>query len=325
MNYVRRFVFVHYEDLLEVRFRQLEKVTDKLYVFVPAGTEEVPFWLVRQMQDMGRDLIWVDIGEATYAEAQLAIAFHAGHLHAQADPGVEFALLSDARATDALVRFMQATGRVAIRVKRRPQQDASAPFGKTDDDGGLLDDGPHVSQTPRAAVGPDRDHADDIEDLDRVTLAGAAAGVPPKDNDGDGGDGDGDDGGDGHHVAHSRHAKHEPRARHALAEPSGGGRDRVRLPNGFRHAGLREPLDRQTAIAPADRRPNPAKVTALMEEIVRKLIRSGERPAEVQQLRSYILLHAPNPEAGHYVDEVIAAMAEKGEIEVSGEEVRYGF
>ena len=72
MNYVRRFVFVHYEDLLEVRFRQLEKVTDKLYVFVPQAVEQVPMWLVRQMQDMGRDLTWVTVGDATYEPGPVA-------------------------------------------------------------------------------------------------------------------------------------------------------------------------------------------------------------------------------------------------------------
>ena len=326
MNYVRRFVFVHYADLLEVRFRQLEKVTDKLYVFVPAGVEAVPFWLVRQMQDMGRDLSWVDVGDADYSCAQTLLAFHAGTLHEQVDPGVEFAILSDAEGLDALVAYIQAAGRHCVRVKRRGSG-AEGPSGKTAPAAQAAgrpsgaDDGTADASGAgrRAGAVPNDDH----EDLDleapppparaamqngsrRPSIAellgtsdpgGERSGADDPGADGVGAvDAEADDAG-------GRHAR-GPSSRRATDRP--------------RRASLREPLDRPVEA-------DPAAVVPLAEGIVRKLVRSGSRPADLTMLRSYILLHGPDAAAGRYVDEVIDAMAEKGEIELAGEEVRYGF
>ena len=339
MNYVRRFVFVHYEDLLEVRFRQLEKVTDKLYVFVPSAVSEVPFWLVRQMQDMGRDLAWVDVGDADYACAQTLLAFHAGTLHEQVDPGVEFAILSDAEGLDALVAYVQAAGRSCVRVKRRPRS-TETPSGKTagrpdatgDDDpeegapneldashvaGAGRDDSrrngsvsgdpsaPRANSTadspPEARRTTDRDEAFeldtlDVEDLDAEDLDRPTA------------------------VAARDEAEVDRlfgRLSEAPTPPAqrGSGAD-VDAP--AKRRGMREPLDRRSQA-------DPATVTPLAEHIVRKLVRSGNRPADLPLLRSYILLHGPDASAGRYVDDIIDVMAEKGEIEVSGETVRYGF
>ena len=317
MNYVRRFVFVHYEDLLEVRFRQLEKVTDKLYVFVPAGVAEVPFWLVRQMQDMGRDLTWVDIGEADYASAQALLAFHAGTLHEQVDPGVEFAILSDAEGLDALVAYVQSAGRNCVRVKRRPQSmdgpRASAPSGKTDgtpprdaDGGGVGDDD--------ADDGGEADPGE-VEDLDLEAatgeVRGGAAAAAPLNGGGRGRhDGDHRDESDGGDATDETDVEALLNGLRDETASAGAPRARGRT--------LREPLDRGR---PADA----TAVAPLAEDIVRKLVRSGNRPADLPMLRSYILLHGPDASAGRYVDEIIDAMADKGEIEVAGEEVRYGF
>ena len=252
MQYTRRFVFVHYDDLAGVQFKQLEKVTDRLFVFVPAGVTSVPMWLVRQTQDMGRDLEWLDLGEATYDEAQLAIGFHAGQLHAQTDPGVEFVLLSGAGEAEALVDFMRAAGREAVRAKRRPRQEGGEPSGKTG------------NGVPAGREEPEGDDGD----LDLEADAGGDT----------------------------------------------GGSARGERPNG-RVASAGAPAT-ASAGAESDTR---------AEDVVRDLIRAGQRPASLTKLRSYLLLYGAEVADEGDAEKVIATLAEKGEIAVSGERVVYRF
>ena len=254
MQYTRRFVFVHYDDLAGVQFKQLEKVTDRLFVFVPAGVTSVPMWLVRQTQDMGRDLEWLDLGEATYDEAQLAIGFHAGQLHAQTDPGVEFVLLSGAEEAEALVDFMQASGRPAVRARRRARQEGGGPFGKTAD------------PPPEAVSEPE----EEAEDLDLEVATGTAG-------------------------ENGRHGGGGPHDGSAVAAP-------VAVPT--------------SVVAERDTR---------AEAVVRDLIRAGQRPPSLAKLRSYLVLYGSGVGGERDAEEVIGAMAEKGEIAVSGERVVYRF
>ena len=328
MNYVRRFVFVHYEDLLEVRFRQLEKVTDKLYVFVPESVEQVPMWLVRQMQDMGRDLSWVSVGAADYQQAQLILACQVGSLHEKVDPGVEFAILSDSDDVDLLVGHLQGLGRKCLRVKPRVgggdrEQDqeprersanglaAERSANGRDGNGterGLSSTSP--SRTRHAepefdaidiADDESEDFADDaeIEDLDLEDLDRKI------------GEGDANDGKESREPEGERLGRVARVRERASEKPTARRADR---------GGRREPLR-----AERGREEEEALVAPLADDVVRKLIRSGNRPNEVSMLRSYILLHSAEADAVRYVDEIIARMRRKGEIQVEGTSVKYTF
>ncbi len=61
------------------------------------------------------------------------------------------------------------------------------------------------------------------------------------------------------------------------------------------------------------------------EETIQRLIRSGNRPAEVNTLKNYILLH--NQELSLYgnVDRIIQKLEEDKEIEIMKEDVIYHF
>ena len=91
-------------------------------------------------------------------------------------------------------------------------------------------------------------------------------------------------------------------------------------PSGKSRGGRREPLHSEQS-----REELEAVVTPLADEVVRKLIRSGNRPNELSMLRSYILLHSSEAEAVRYVDDIIARMRRKGEIVVDGNSVKYTF
>lgn len=280
MNYVRRFVFVHYEDLLEIRFRKLEQVTDKLFVFMPGGIENIPVWLVKQMQKMGSDLDWVDLGDASRASASAIMGFHMGVVHEKVDLGVEFAILSDDPAVDALVEHVHTSGRTCVRVQQGATSErTAAPVDVEDSDTEDLD----------AEVDTDA-HADQLDRLERSLSPG-----------------------NGHSSA--QQGRVNGKARNGSTRSVV--RDRSR-------ANLRSPL-RSTATSEPGDDVSEETVQHLADDLVRKLIRSGNRPGDLSMLRSYVLLHSDEADAVRNVDAVIEHLAERGEIRVAEEGVQYNF
>ena len=292
MNYVRRFVFVHYRDLLTLRLKKLEKVSDKLYVFTPATVEQVPLALVRQLQRMGPDLAWVDLGDVSRQDAASIIGFHVGVLHEQVDLGVEFALLSDDAALDALVSHVEASGRSCVRVRQQ-----GGGTGEPADEEADLD----------AEAGRDGG-AYDLVDLDEEAVAQAGPAPRPR-------------------LEPLRaEALQQRRPAGANGSPSGGSlRERLgaTLPPVARNGS--DALADLRGGEPADHHAPEATVASLADELVRRLIRSGNRPDDLSMLRSYILLYLEEPGSAAHVDDVVAHMAEKGEIKLDDGAVHYNF
>ena len=293
MNYVRRFVFVHYDDLLTIRFRKLEKVTDKLYVFLPDSVEQVPMWLVREMQAMGRDLEWVGLDDSSREEARTLMSFRIGSLHEKVDLGVEFAVLSDDDHLDALIEHVNASGRACVRVKQRPAN------GEERDTPARVD--PLAAKTrmrkPLGDTFRSVRSADELEsdvDLDeevyreldtepdrvREPVFGERRGSPG-------------------HTLPSRLGSAPTLSAGSAADADGDVLTAVKLPT---------------------------DAASVADEVVRRLIRSGNRPADTEALRAYIRLHGDAPEVdGPDLDEVIRVLERNGEIRVADEQVTYSF
>lgn len=327
MKYVRRFVFVHFDDLLELRFKQLEKVTDKLYVFVPSSVEHVPLALVRQMQKMGPDLDWIELADLSPAATLAMVGFHVGVLHEKIDLGVEFAILSDDASLDALVRSIDEGGRTCVRVKQRSPRSAAGatPPGEharaEDADGDAVEDLDRDADAPRSAQearsnGREDEHGGKLtrEDIDELL------GQDFEDLDAEGDEADGTQG----KSATSRLAE--------LPEGFGDYQAFVTTKSSANNGnGRRQPLARPDAsrggsaaaavtAAAAEFDPKP-----LADDLVRRLIRSGNRPADLSMLRSYILLHTEDARAARNVDAIIEQMASNGEVRVKGDAVAYSF
>ncbi len=309
MNYVRRFVFVHYEDLLEVRFRQLEKVTDKLYVFVPADVEQIPLGLVRQVQAMGRDLAWIDTGLVTYEEAKLIMAFRIGTLHEQVDPGVEFAILSEAAELDSLVEHLQSSGRRCVRIKPKPasDQEASPKGARFEADRGGRDAFRQNSPTEKPSRSSSKSStAKRYDDDDALPLSDLTSFLR---NEG------------GSDLAEVEDLDTEPRRSATYGSSPVRGTvlwDVSSLPaTGAASQKPAKPRRGDVELA--------QEVEPLVEDLIRKLIRSGNRPNDLSGLRSYILLHSEEAKSGRYVDDIIRVMQRKGEIELDGGDLRYTF
>ncbi len=113
----RRYVFLDFDTLVNIKFKKLEKVCDKIFVFVGSDTTTVPFTLVREMQNMGNAIKWIEVGETVTLDLNYHICFLMGKLHEKISGDVEFAILSNDEAFDPLVNFINATGRGCLRIK----------------------------------------------------------------------------------------------------------------------------------------------------------------------------------------------------------------
>lgn len=117
----RRYVFVDYTNLLQVKFKKLEKVASRIFVFISANQDSVPLSLVRQTQNAGKDLRWIVVSNANNGKLSYHIAFIMGKLHQKLSKDVEFAIVSNDMDFDPLITYINDSGRSCIRVKRKDE------------------------------------------------------------------------------------------------------------------------------------------------------------------------------------------------------------
>jgi hypothetical protein len=118
----RRYVFIDFDNLRQVKFKKLEKVATRIFLFVEAGHEDIPLHLVQQTQRLGRNLKWILVDNDGSSNLNYHIAFAMGKFHQKMEMDVEFAVVSDDIDFDALVGFINASGRKCLRVKRNKEQ-----------------------------------------------------------------------------------------------------------------------------------------------------------------------------------------------------------
>lgn len=219
----RRYIFVDFESLKKIKFKKLEKVCDKVLIFIDAKEDALPLALVRQMQRMGKSVKWVVIDNLNQTGPNYHITFLMGKLHEKVNYDIEFAVLSNDLEFDPLINFINEEGRSCVRVKRKDSKN---------DDLMMSSD-----YRPESAINTD---------------------FQPK--------------------------------------PSAIERD------------VEENLIDQTA-----------------QETINRLIRSGNRPAEISTLKNYILLHNQELSLSGNLDKIIRKMEVQNEIEIKGQEVVYNF
>lgn len=249
-NQVRRYVFLDFETLKQIKFKKLEKVCDKVFVFVGADMENVPFSLVKDIQRMGSDVKWVEVSGIAPHDLNYHICFLMGKLHEKINSDVEFAILSNDNAFDPLVNFINSTGRSCIRVRQQGmEKEEATPMPKSVE-----------SQINR-------------EYIER-----------PK-------------------VSHL-----EPQVEETVELIS-------------RLYGERSSEASTVGEGVSD----PALIDETAKETVRRLIRSGNRPADLGLLKNYILLHNQELSVHGNVEKIIKRLEETNEIKLNLEQVIYNF
>ncbi len=119
----RRYIFIDFENLKHIKFKKLEKVCSKVFVFIPASETSVPLALVQQVQRMGKNLRWIMIDQAQESRMHFHIAFLMGKLHQKVPADIEFGIVSNDHDFDSLISFINLEGRSCLRVKRKAGED----------------------------------------------------------------------------------------------------------------------------------------------------------------------------------------------------------
>lgn len=114
----RRFIFVDFENLREVKFKKLDKVCDKVFIFIRSDEQQIPFDLVLHLQKMGKAVKWVIVEPTDRGDMNYIISFMMGRLHQKIDKIMEFAVISNDPDFDSVIHFINGTGRSCLRVKR---------------------------------------------------------------------------------------------------------------------------------------------------------------------------------------------------------------
>ena len=222
----RRYIFVDYDSLKRIKFRKLEKVCDKVFVFIDSSESYIPFSMVRQMQRMGNAIKWVTVDHLNQSGASYHITFLMGKLHEKVNYDIEFAILSNDSTYDNLIGFINSEGRSCVRVKRKetkPSDDALIADNRREQYSSSIS-----SDFQPQPVSVDRHMADEL--IEKTAL-----------------------------------------------------------------------------------------------DTISRLVRSGNRPAEIATLKNYILLHNHEVNIQSNLEQIIRRMEEKKEIAIRGQEVLYNF
>lgn len=113
----KRYVFIDYNSLKKIKFSKLEKVCNKVFIFINSQEENIPASLVIQAQKLGKRVKWISSELSESNGFMLHISFLIGALHQKENKSIEFAILSDDSDYDTLVNFINDAGRNCLRVK----------------------------------------------------------------------------------------------------------------------------------------------------------------------------------------------------------------
>lgn len=285
----RRYLFLDFEDLKDIKFRKIEKVCDRIFVFIRKEEKQVPVGLVQKMQRFGRNAKWVVIdGLDIMQNMNYHISFLMGKLHERIDTEIEFAVLSNDENFDPLITYINTKGgRSCLRVKgkkkeRRKVEDAAAnPVVRrrvvATSNYTLIDEmkSEEELQAFSAPITP--------REVEPAILISA--------------------GYDDENLKSEEPIVRSVTNQFTLLDNTINGNGNSET-SGFGDGQI---------------------VNRTAEETVSRLVRSGNRPALISTLKNYILLHNQELTVHGNIDAIISRMEEKKEIEVKDEEVIYHF
>lgn len=245
----RRFIFIDFENLRKVKFKKLEKVATKIFIFINAEVDTIPAYLVYQIQKLGKDVKWVTVENPNNNRMNYHIAFLMGKLHQKLHSDVEFAVLSNDKDFDPLVGFINSQNRSCIRVKRK----------KTTEE--------RKSRKAKAPVYTERKPEGINIREDAPITNGLRNGITANGN----------------------------------YEPAAAVTEKVTVPSA-----IEQEYDRMV-------------IEKTAQETMDRLVRSGNRPAEVDTLKHYILLNNQELSIHGNIDQVIEQLELTNSIEVEEE------
>ena len=126
----RRYIFIDFENLQHVKLKKLERVCSKIFILIDADEKHIPFSLVLQIQKLGKAVKWIAVEKPQHNDFNFHICYLMGTLHQKVSKKIEFAILSNDRAFDSLVKSINNSGRNCLRVKSRKSNTEAPPLKK---------------------------------------------------------------------------------------------------------------------------------------------------------------------------------------------------
>jgi len=285
----RRYLFLDFEDLKDIKFRKIEKVCDRIFVFIRKEEKQIPVGLVQKMQRFGRNAKWVVIeGLDIMQNMNYHISFLMGKLHERIDTEIEFAVLSNDENFDPLISYINAKGgRSCLRVKGKKRER-------------IVEETP-VPVTRRRAAPSNYTLIDEMrseEELQAFSAPITPRVVEPA------------------ILVSAAYDDENLKAEEPIVRSVTNQFILLDNTNGSEN---NEEDKEKSGFGDGQ------IVNRTAEETVSRLVRSGNRPALISTLKNYILLHNQELTVHGNIDAIISRMEEKKEIEVKDEEVIYHF
>ena len=113
---IGKIIFVDFENVQRISLDSIDKNQTLVLLFVGLNQNKIPFDMVRSAQHFGKHLRWVQIQGAGKNNLDFHIAYEMGKYDQNIDASVQFTILSKDTGYDALLRYINKTGRSCKRI-----------------------------------------------------------------------------------------------------------------------------------------------------------------------------------------------------------------
>lgn len=295
---IRRYIFVDYENLKHISFNKLEQVCDKIFIFAPTELEQIPFVLARQLLKLGQGVKWIMMEKEELNSVQLHLSFLIGKLHHKVSTDIEFAILSNDESYDSLVHAINNEGRSCLRVKRKTSPDDALRHDVPSSKSGLKSDDLLKKEFDESSLNTTVEpqtlqKKNKNETRNPSSILNDLVGNHQGNNNG---------------VVENLTEKFEEEVK------TNGHVDEFENDD-FDYDDEMQTIDEVDRII----------IEETSRDTIRRLIRSGNRPAEKENLKNYILIHNQDKSVHHNIDKVIDHLVEMKEIRINDKEIIYNF
>lgn len=112
----QRYIFTDFDSIQRVKFKKLEKVCDKIFILINSSDDLIPFFLVRNLQKLGKAVKWISIENNQNLTLNYHICYLIGKMHSKISKDIEFAILSDDDVFDSMILYINENDRHCRRV-----------------------------------------------------------------------------------------------------------------------------------------------------------------------------------------------------------------
>jgi hypothetical protein len=117
-NIPETWFFIDFENLPSVLKDPTHSDSFRIFVFVGSHQTKISFDIVQAAHQFGNRLEWVKIEGAGKNNLDFHLAYHLGKYNENAAKDVRFVILSKDTGFDALIKFVNSTGRVCRRLEK---------------------------------------------------------------------------------------------------------------------------------------------------------------------------------------------------------------